>query len=97
MEKIKTTATNWKSLTFNETFNTLKKLFKEDELVLDDVIDADFSNEIEFLLWKKGRWLLCHMEKSAPYYIKYRLIGERTYERVKPERFIAIAKEKLYH
>lgn len=97
MEKIKTKGINWNNLTFNETFHTLKKLFKEEDLLLDEVLDVDFSNEIEFLLWSRGWWLLCHMGKDFPFYIKYRLIGDKTYEKIKPEKFIAVAKKVLYH
>ena len=62
-----------------------------------DEVDADFSSEIEFLLWEKGWWLLCHMSKSYPYTIRFRLIGERNYEKVKPQDFIKLAKTKLLH
>lgn len=62
-----------------------------------DEIDWDFSTEVEFLLGLKGRWLLCHMGKSYPYTIRFRLIWEKDYERSKPESFIEIAKQKLLH
>lgn len=88
---------NWKNLTFTQTFNALEKLFKENNLVVDEVVDDSFSNEVEFLLGSKGRWLLCHIGKEYPYYIRFRLIGERTYEKVKPEKFVSIAKDKLLH
>ena len=62
-----------------------------------DEVDADFSSEVEFLLGLRGRWLLCHMGKSYPYTIRFRLIGERNYEKVKPQDFIKLAKTKLLH
>lgn len=62
-----------------------------------DELNADFSTEVEFLLGLKGRWLLCHMGKSYPYTIRYRLIWEKDYERSKPEGFIKLAKTKLLH
>ena len=62
-----------------------------------DELNADFSTEVEFLLGLKGRWLLCHMGKSYPYTIRYRLIWEKDYEKSKPEGFIKLAKTKLLH
>lgn len=62
-----------------------------------DELDWDFSTEVEFLLGLKGRWLLCHMRKDYPYTIRFRLVGEKDYERSKPEEFITLAKEKLLH
>lgn len=62
-----------------------------------DELDGDFSTEVEFLLGLKGRWLLCHMGKSYPYTIRFRLIGEKDYEKSKPEGFITLAKTKLLH
>ncbi len=62
-----------------------------------DEVNDDFSSEIEFLLGLKGRWLLCHIGKTAPYTIRFRLIWERDYTKVKPKDFIETAKQKLLH
>lgn len=94
---MQTKGTNWETLSFNETKHTIKQLAKENKLEWTDELDVEFSSEIEFLLGYKGRWLLCHMGKEFPYYIRYRLIGRRQYEKVKPEKFITVALEDLAH
>lgn len=94
MEK---TVNKRKSMTLSEAKKLLQKEAITEGLEWTDEINADFSSEVEFLLGLKGRWLLCHMGKSYPYIIRFRLIGERTYERVKPQEFIRIAKQKLLH
>ena len=86
-----------KKLTLKQTMFELKKLSKEANIARTDELDADFLNEIEFLLESKGRWLLCHMRKDYPYTIRFRLIGESNYKRVKPKDFIEAAKEILLH
>lgn len=86
-----------KTMTLPQTLKTLRQQASEEWLEWTEEVNADFSSEVEFLLWMRWRWLLCHIWKSHPYIIRYRLIGERNYERVKPEKFIAIAKTKLYH
>ena len=83
------------------TLPQVKKLLQQEAIASwlewTDEVDADFSSEVEFLLGLKGRWLLCHMGKSYPYIIRFRLIGERNYEKVKPQDFIKLAKTKLLH
>ena len=83
------------------TLSQAKKLLQQEAIASwlewTDEVNADFSNEVEFLLGLKGRWLLCHMGKSYPYTIRFRLIGERNYEKVKPQNFIELAKTKLLH
>ena len=86
-----------KKLTLTQTISALKKLAKENSLEWTDELNVDFSNEVEFMLGSKGRWLLCHMGKSSPFVIRFRLIGERTYERVKPANFIGVASKILLH
>ena len=51
---------------------------------------------------KEGRTMYRYLEKntydkSYPYTIRFRLIGERNYEKVKPQNFIELAKTKLLH
>ncbi len=94
MEK---TVNKRKSMTLSEAKKLLQKEAIAEGLEWTDEINADFSSEVEFLLGLKGRWLLCHMGKSYPYIIRFRLIGERAYERVKPQEFIKLAKQKLLH
>lgn len=84
-------------MTLSEAKKLLQKEAITEGLEWTDEINADFSSEVEFLLGLKGRWLLCHMGKSYPYTIRFRLIGERAYERVKPQEFIKLAKQKLLH
>lgn len=83
------------------TLPQAKKLLQQEAIASwlewTDEINADFSSEVEFLLGLRGRWLLCHMGKSYPYTIRFRLIGERNYEKVKPQDFIKLAKTKLLH
>lgn len=83
------------------TLSQAKKLLQQEAIASwlewTDEVNADFSSEVEFLLWERGRWLLCHMSKSYPYTIRFRLIGERNYEKVKPQDFIKLAKTKLLH
>lgn len=85
------------SMTFSQTKQGLKLQAKENGLEWADEVDTEVSNEVEFLLGYRWRWLLCHISKSAPYYVRYRLIGERLYEKVKPQNFVTLAKEKLLH
>lgn len=86
-----------KSMTLSQAKKVLQQEAVAEGLEWADELDADFSSEVEFLLGLKGRWLLCHMGKSYPYIIRFRLIGERNYERVKPQEFIKLAKTKLLH
>ncbi len=83
------------------TLSQAKKLLQQEAIASwlewTDEVNADFSSEVEFLLGLRGRWLLCHMGKSYPYTIRFRLIGERNYEKVKPQDFIKLAKTKLLH
>lgn len=86
-----------KSLTLSQTLSKLRHLAKDNGLEWKDELDADFSNEVEFLLGSRGWWLLCHLEKEYPFSIKYRLVWYRNYEKVKPNRFMDVAIEMLYH
>lgn len=83
------------------TLSQAKKLLQQEAIASwlewTDEVNADFSSEVEFLLGLRGRWLLCHMGKSYPYTIRFRLIGERNYEKAKPQDFIKLAKTKLLH
>lgn len=94
MEK---TVNKRKSMTLTQVKKLLQKEAITEGLSWTDEVDTDFSSEVEFLLGLKGRWLLCHMGKSYPYTIRFRLIWERAYERVKPQEFIKLAKTKLLH
>ena len=94
---MKKTASKQKSMTFNETKQGLYREAIANEMEWTDELDGDFSTEVEFLLGLKGRWLLCHMRKDYPYTIRFRLIGEKDYEKSKPEGFIKLAKTKLLH
>lgn len=96
-QKMKDNTKPWKKLSLMETISRLKEQTRENNMVWSEELSVDFSNEVEFLLSYKGRWLLCHMGKDYPFYIRYRIIGDRIYSRVKPEKFISIAKEILYH
>lgn len=86
-----------KKLTLKQTMFELKKLAKNSELTRTDELNADFLNEVEFMLGSKGRWLLCHIRKDFPYRVRFRLIGDRNYERVKPKDFIEAANKVLLH
>ena len=92
-----TASSKRKSMTFNETKQGLCREAIANKMEWTDELDWDFSTEVEFLLGLKGRWLLCHMRKEYPYIIRFRLVGEKDYEKAKPEGFIALAKEKLLH
>lgn len=85
------------NLTLKETLTTIKKQAASAWLEWTDEVNADFSSEIEFLLGLKGRWLLCHMGKDYPYTIRFRLIWEKDYTRVRPRDFIEKAKQLLLH
>ena len=85
------------NLTLKETISKLKADAKAEELERAEEVDDDFSSEVEFLLGLKGRWLLCHIGKTYPYTIRFRLVWERDYTRVKPKSFIETAKTKLLH
>ena len=86
-----------KSMTLSQAKKLLQQEAVASWLEWTDEVNADFSSEVEFLLGLRGRWLLCHMGKSYPYTIRFRLIGERNYEKVKPQDFIELAKTKLLH
>lgn len=86
-----------KAMTLSQATRVLQEEAVASWLEWTDEVNADFSTEVEFLLGLKGRWLLCHMRKDYPYTIRFRLVGEKDYERSKPEGFIALAKEKLLH
>ena len=86
-----------KNLSLEETVAVIRKEAIAGWLEWTDEVNADFSSEIEFLLGLKGRWLLCHMGKTYPYTIRFRLIGEKDYERIKPKNFIERAKQLLLH
>lgn len=90
-------SSEWKSLTLTQTLSKLKALAKENKLEWKDELNLDFSNDVEFLLGSRGWWLLCHLEKEYPFQIRFRLVWYRNYEKVKPNRFIPIALERLYH
>ena len=86
-----------KSISLQQCLEHLQRQAIAEWLEWTDEVNDDFSSEIEFLLGLKGRWLLCHMGKTAPHTIRLRLIGERDYVRVKPKDFIDTAKQKLLH
>lgn len=88
---------NWNNMTLPETMKQLKLQAKDNEILWTDELDIDFAEEIEFLLTYKGRWLLCHIGKTPPFTIRYRLVGTRNYERCKPKTFIGTAKKVLLH
>lgn len=86
-----------KKLTLKQTMFELKKLSKLANMTRTDELDADFLDEVEFLLGLKGRWLLCHMKKDYPFTIRFRLIWESSYKRVKPKDFIEAVSKILLH
>lgn len=86
-----------KKLSLTQTINQLKSQAKQGQLEWEDELDADFSAEVEFLLSLKGWRLLCHIAKEYPYTIRFRLIGDKDYKKVRPNRFIEAAKEALLH
>ena len=86
-----------KSMTLPEAIKVLQEEAVGEGLEWTEEVNADFSEEVEFLLGLKGRWLLCHMGKTYPYTIRFRLIGDRNYEKTKPQNFIQLAKTKLLH
>ena len=86
-----------KKLSLTQTINQLKSQAKQGQLDWEDELDADFSSEIEFILCLRGRRLLCHIGKEYPYTIRFRLIGSKDYQKVKPNKFIEAAKEALLH
>ena len=86
-----------KKLSLVQTINQLKSQAKQGQLEWEDELDADFSSEVEFILCLRGRRLLCHIKKEYPYTIRFRLIGSKDYQRVKPNKFIETAKEILLH
>lgn len=94
---MKKTVNKWKSMTLPEAIKVLQWEAVSEGLEWTDEVNADFSSEVEFLLGLKGRWLLCHMGKSYPYTIRFRLIGDKNYEKSKPQDFITQAKTKLLH
>lgn len=94
---METKANKRKSMTFNETKQGLYREAIANKMEWTDELDWDFSAEVEFLLWMRGRWLLCHIKKDYPYTIRFRLVWERDYEKVKPAKFIELAKTKLLH
>ena len=85
------------SISLQQVLEHLQRQAIAEWLEWTDEINDDFSSEIEFLLGLKGRWLLCHIGKTTPYTIRFRLIGEKEYTRAKPKDFIDIAKQKLLH
>lgn len=89
--------TERKKLTLKQTISELKKLAAEADIVWGDELDVDYLDEVEFMLESKGRWLLCHIKKDYPYTIRFRLIGDKNYERVKPQNLIEVAKKSLLH
>ena len=95
--KMKNVGTDWKTKTLSQTISTLKVLAKENNLEWTEELDADFSSEIEFMLGSKGRWLLCHIGKSYPFVVRFRLVGDKNYERVRPKDFIDVATQMLLH
>lgn len=86
-----------KNPSFKETITALKKEATISWLEWAEEVNADFSSEVEFLLGLKGRWLLCHIGKDYPYTIRFRLIWEKDYTRVRPKDFIEKAKQSLLH
>ena len=86
-----------KSMSFSEAKKAIKKEADTAWLKWTEEIDDEYTSEVEFLLGLKGRWLLCHMGKTIPYTIRFRLIWERDYTRCQPWNFIELAKTKLLH
>lgn len=88
---------NWKTLSLLETKKILQREAKKLWLIWEEEVNEDFLKEIQFLLWFKWWRLFCHLDKEYPYIIKFRLIGERDYIKVKPKDFIELAQQKLLH
>ena len=86
-----------KEMTLPQAIKVLQEEAAGEGMEWTEELNGDFSTEVEFLLGLKGRWLLCHMGKSYPYTIRFRLIWEKDYERSKPGSFIKLAKTKLLH
>lgn len=97
VNKMSNASTKQRKPTLKQTISELKKLTAEADMVWKDELDVDYLDEVEFMLESKGRWLLCHIKKDYPYTIRFRLIGDRSYERVKPQNFIEAAKKSLLH
>lgn len=97
VNKMSNTSSKQRKPTLKQTISELKKLTAEADMVRKDELDVDYLDEVEFMLESKGRWLLCHIKKDYPYIIRFRLIGDRNYERVKPQNFIEAAKKSLLH
>lgn len=94
---MKKAANKRKSMSLSEVIKVLQWEAVDEWLEWTDEVNADFSTEVEFLLGLKGRWLLCHMGKAYPYTIRFRLIGDKNYEKARPNNFIKLAKTKLLH
>lgn len=91
-------AKEWrKAISFQQAMEHLYRQAIAEWLSREDEVTDEFSGEVEFLLGLKGRWLLCHIKKTSPYTIRFRLIGERDYIRVTPWDFIERAKQMLLH
>lgn len=92
-----------KKLTLTQTLKQLQSQAKQGQITREDELDIDYSSEIEFILSLRGWRLLCHIGKEYPYTIRFRslhplrLIGSKDYKRVKPSKFIEIAKQTLLH
>ena len=97
VNKMSNANTERKKLTLKQTISELKKLAAEADIVWGDELDVDYLDEVEFMLESKGRWLLCHIKKDYPYTIRFRLIGDKNYEKVKPQNLIEVAKKSLLH
>lgn len=86
-----------KKLTLTQTIKQLKSQAKQGQLDREDELDIDYSAEVEFILSLRGWRLLCHIAKEYPYAVRFRLIGNKDYKRVKPNKFIEAAKQALLH
>lgn len=86
-----------KKLSLSQTIQQLKSQAKQGQLKREDELDIDYSDEVEFILSLRGWRLLCHIKKEYPYMVRFRLIGNKDYKRVKPNKFIEAAKEALLH
>ena len=86
-----------KKLTLTQTLKQLQSQAKQGQITREDELDIDYSSEIEFILSLRGWRLLCHIKKEYPYMVRFRLIGDKDYKRVKPNKFIEAAKEALLH
>ena len=71
---MKKTANKRKEMTLSQAIKVLQEEAVGEGMEWIDELNGDFSTEVEFLLSLKGRWLLCHMGKSYPYTIRFRLI-----------------------